>query len=234
MSKTGDVERLRAIVAASTTRREVLEALGLKPAGGNYAKLKRELARHAIDTSHFVGQGWNAGRSMPARGSVHDYLRQGSTITSHHLRQRLIRDGIFEAKCYHCLRTEWQGNPIPLELEHVNGIHDDNRLENLTILCPNCHALTPTYRSKNRSRSSPGPYAGRSVPKSMTCRRCGAPCVYKYCSAECVHLSQRKTARPSREELASLVATKSILAIGRQFGVSDNAVRKWLRSYGLR
>jgi hypothetical protein len=234
MSKTSDVEKLRAIVAVSTTRREVLEALGLKPAGGNYAMLKRELARYAIDTSHFVGQGWNAGKSLPTRVDVQDYLRQGSTITSHHLRQRLIRDGIFEAKCYRCLRTEWQGQPIPLELEHVNGIHDDNRLENLTILCPNCHALTPTYRSKNRSKNSPGPYPASSVPRSMACLRCGEPCVYKYCSAECVHLSQRKTVRPSREELAALVATKSILAIGRQYGVSDNAVRKWLKAYGLR
>ena len=60
-----------------------------------------------------------------------------------------IKSGIFKHKCYKCNLYEWQSKPIPIELEHINGDHFDNRIENLTILCPNCHALTPTYRGKN-------------------------------------------------------------------------------------
>ena len=65
------------------------------------------------------------------------------------MKKRLLREGVFQRKCYGCDLTEWMGRPIPIELEHKNGDSTDNRLENLTLLCPNCHALTETYRAKN-------------------------------------------------------------------------------------
>jgi hypothetical protein len=234
MKRAHNVEDLRTIVAASATRREVLEALGLKPAGGNYKMLKRTLEAHQIDTSHFNGRGWSRGKTLGPRRNVLDSLTSGSKVSSHALRNRLLHAGIFEARCYGCDRTTWLGHPIPLELEHINGVHEDNRLENLTILCPNCHALTPTYRSKNRAKVAADQAVRREVPKSMACQVCGSPCIYKFCSPACVHLAQRKADRPSKEELASLVGRQSLCAIGRQYGVSDNAVRKWLRAYGLR
>jgi len=71
-------------------------------------------------------------------------------IQTFKLKHRLIREGILEPKCYRCGLTTWQGLPIPLELEHKNGNPHDNSLDNLTLLCPNCHALTATYRGKNK------------------------------------------------------------------------------------
>jgi hypothetical protein len=70
--------------------------------------------------------------------------------TSNKLRQRLIKDRYFEYRCYSCNLSEWLGSPIPLELEHIDGNSSNHLLENLTLLCPNCHALTPTYRGRNK------------------------------------------------------------------------------------
>ena len=71
------------------------------------------------------------------------------SFQSNPLRKKLIREGIKEHKCESCNLTEWLGNKIPLELDHINGINNDHRLENLRLLCPNCHTLTPTYKGKN-------------------------------------------------------------------------------------
>lgn len=68
---------------------------------------------------------------------------------SHKLKIRLIEENIFERKCYCCNLSEWLGQPIPLELHHIDGNHLNNNKNNLILLCPNCHALTDNYRSKN-------------------------------------------------------------------------------------
>jgi len=80
---------------------------------------------------------------------LEDLLVVGRGTASTVVRQRLIRDGVRAARCEWCGRDEWNGRPIALELDHINGRSDDNRLENLRLLCPNCHAQTDTYRGRN-------------------------------------------------------------------------------------
>lgn len=82
--------------------------------------------------------------------NVEEYLFNGSLIQSHKLKLKLIRENIFEHKCQRCGLCEWEGVDIPLELDHIDGQHFNNELSNLRLLCPNCHALTDTYRAKNR------------------------------------------------------------------------------------
>ena len=86
------------------------------------------------------------------RGGANVLLIENSGWTSHNIRNRILSEGIKEHKCECCGLTEWLGHPIPLELHHLNGIHTDNRLENLQVLCPNCHARTDSYRGKNCSK----------------------------------------------------------------------------------
>ena len=138
------------IVKQSTSIRQVLIALNLAPLGGNYTTIHRRLKRLNIDTQHFKGQAWNKNLSVGFKRPIEDYLSNKFSITTHKLRLRLLQENIFEYKCYKCNNTEWLGKPIPLELDHINGNPQDNTLSNLILLCPNCHAFTPTHRGKNK------------------------------------------------------------------------------------
>jgi len=142
--------QLRIAVIESFSFAQTLKALNLIPCGGNYLVLKRAVSHFNLDVSHFTFQLWNKGKKVGARIPLEKYLNNENCISSNKLKKRLIKERILSSKCSSCHLTDWLGKPIPLELDHIDGNHLNNRLENLRILCPNCHALTPTYRGKNK------------------------------------------------------------------------------------
>ena len=144
-----DQPKLEKAVKNSTSLRQVLEILGVAPYGGNYEVLRRAIRHFNLDTSHFTGQCWNKGKSVGPKQPLQRFLNNETRITSYKLKSRLLAEGILKPLCSCCGRVEWLNQPIPLELDHINGNRSDNRLLNLRLLCPNCHALTPTYRGKN-------------------------------------------------------------------------------------
>jgi hypothetical protein len=146
---------LRAATLASASYAEVMRRLGYEPSGGIHRFIKGHIKRLNLDTSHFLGQAWARGKKGGTGGSFKarplvELLVDGSKIGGSALLRRLIREGIKDRRCESCLRTTWLDQPVPLELDHVNGDPTDNRLENLRALCPNCHALTATYCGRNR------------------------------------------------------------------------------------
>lgn len=143
-------ERFIAAVATSSSICEVLTKIGVANQGGNYRVFRRRAKALQLNFSHFKGSRWNKGRTFEPKRPIEDYLTNRYPISSHRLRLRLIKEGLIEPKCSRCQLTEWLGRPIPLELDHVNGQHEDNQLTNLRLLCPNCHAGTETYRGRNR------------------------------------------------------------------------------------
>ena len=143
--------RLREAVKNSTSLAQTLKKLGVAPFGGNYRVLRRALAHFNLDTSHFTGQLWNKGETIGPKQPLRKYLSNELQIRSSRLKSRLLSEGVLTRQCANCRNIERLGQPIPLELNHINGDHSDNRLLNLRLLCPNCHALTPTYRGKNRA-----------------------------------------------------------------------------------
>jgi 5-methylcytosine-specific restriction endonuclease McrA len=143
---------LRAAVARSFGYAETIRTLGLIPAGGNYVHVQRRVRELDLDTSHFRGQGWNrGGKGVGVKIPLAHVLVAGRWTTSSHLKRRLIRAGLKSAKCELCGWAEAAPDGrIPVELDHINGDKNDNRLENLRILCPNCHSLQPTHRGLNQ------------------------------------------------------------------------------------
>lgn len=147
--KSSDVEFIDA-VKTSNCIREALIKLNLKAAGGNYQCFHKRIKELNISIDHFTDpKVWNKGKKFGPKRSLEHYLN-GVPIQSHKLKLRLISEGIKEHKCEECGINEWRGQPTPIELDHINGDHHDNRLENLRLLCPNCHAQTETYRGKNK------------------------------------------------------------------------------------
>ena len=143
-------------VKTSFSIADVCRKVGLKPAGGNYKTIKQKIIKFNIDDSHFLGQGWNVGLKFnpkPAK-DIEQYLVENSTYQSFKLAKRLLKEGYKEHKCEICKLTEWLGKPISLELHHINGISSDHRIDNLQLLCPNCHAQTDNYRGKNIGMSA--------------------------------------------------------------------------------
>ena len=153
------VEELKNAVKKSKSFRGVLKLLKLKPAGGNYSQLKKYIAENNIDTTHFTGQGWNVGLKFipnPPK-PLKDILKQNVIFQSYKLKKRLFKEGYKKEKCEICGWAEMsKDGRIPLEINHKNGNPTDNRLENLAILCPNCHSLQPHYRGSKLKKLSPG------------------------------------------------------------------------------
>ena len=129
-------------------------ALGLKPSGGNYRIMHNAIEKYSIDVSHFTGQGWNVGlifKPFEEKPLV-EILVSDSSYQSSKLKHRLLKEGVKFNVCECCGLSEWQGVPISLEIHHINGNNRDNRIENLQLLCPNCHALTDNYRGRYKGR----------------------------------------------------------------------------------
>jgi len=227
------------------------------------------------------GRAHKTGQHKPAS----DYLYKGSCISPHNLKLKLIRDGIKMAECESCHATNWLSGSVPLELHHINGDRHDNRLENLQLLCPNCHALTDNHAGKahkilkqklkskevtqsfdeseannrfisvlvfdsaeSRDRWHKIPLALRHLVNngdgSYSCKFGHGACSYcgkllaspgcdTYCSRKCYRLASRRVVRPSKEELQELIWVKPTTQLAKDFGISDKAIEKWCKAYGI-
>jgi hypothetical protein len=233
-------EQAGAAVAVSKSYSEVLRRLGMRPAGGNHALLKKYVDEiWGISTDHF-DSGAAANRNLNKTAQpLAEILIEGSTYSRGKLKERLFNEGLKERVCEMCGQDEnWRGRSMSLILDHVNGIPDDNRIVNLRIVCPNCAATLDTHCGRKNRRE----------PIERRCRRCGREFFakylkHRYCSRQCgmkwdrsvlrgrPRLDQRQAERPPYEQLLEEIEAKSYLAVGRKYGVSDNAVRKWVRFY---
>jgi len=146
---------LRSAVLSSRSVRQVLQKLGLVEAGGNYEQVKYYLSFYKISASHFSSRGWrrdSVGSGTPHKRLV-EILVRGSRFQSYKLKKRLFSEKIKEKCCELCGWAQLsEDGRLPLELDHINGDRYDNRLQNLRILCPNCHSLQSTHRGKNKKK----------------------------------------------------------------------------------
>lgn len=143
----------------------VIKELGFKVSGGMHSLIKRHIIRLDLDTSHFTGQGHlkNKTHGWTPKIPLEDVLVLNSTYSRHNLKRRLLNASILDYKCKECGLSEWRDKKLSLHLDHINGNTFDNRLENLRMLCPNCHSQTETYAGKNKKKTS------EKLPKLCEC-----------------------------------------------------------------
>jgi hypothetical protein len=190
----------------------------------------------AITTAHFdpyaaVRQG--KGRR---RRPLEEILVERSSFARNHLKERLYDAGLKEPRCELCGQGElWRGKRMGMILDHVNGVSDDNRLENLQIVCPTCAATLDTHCGRGR----------RIAREERDCLRCGSSfrpktATQRYCSRECgsrwdrsgmPRPAARRVERPPYPQLVRETRAIGFEATGRRYGVTGNAIRKWVRQY---
>lgn len=234
---------------------QVCRNLGLKPIGGNYRTVKNNIEKFGIDISHFTGLRWSKGLKSSeetARIPLKSILQKDVNYSSSRLRERLISSGLKQPVCEVCGYTE------NLELHHINSDHFDNRLENLQILCPNCHAKTDNYRVRKNSKN-PKPQAldkKNAKEHYCICKNCGKEFysdridkVRKFCSRECYNEYLKKISlgkvenyrdkenKPCDLSIESLkkqikICT-SIQQIADNLNSNRTTIRKYLKKYDL-
>lgn len=259
------IDELKDAVNKNLSIAGVCRTLNIRPIGGNYKTLKGLFKENNIDTSHFTGQRWNKGikTGSSSRLKLEDILVENSTYCNNvKLKERLIESGLKKYVCECCNNSEWLGKPISLEIHHINGINTDNRLQNIQLLCPNCHSQTDHYRGRNKRSSkndmsiqkykdfvdgksdiynidSINKNKKESNPKhnkyKRFCKHCGKELNDKqlnYCSKECAHKHISKI--PDIDILINAFKTyKNFTQVAKHFNVSDSAVRKWTDKYNI-
>lgn len=215
-------EEFICLIQKSNSYSECLRQIGLKTVGGYSSTiLKRRIKELGCDVSHF----YYPSKISDNMFSLSEILVKDSTYKSMSaLKRRLIKENVIEYKCAKCGINTWNGKVLSLQLHHKNGVRTDHRINNLELLCPNCHSMTNTYAGKNSSRK-----------KGRHCKECGKTItphatLCKNCSNK---KRKRKIERPTKEQLERELNETNFCQVAKKYGVTDNAVRKWCKAYSM-
>lgn len=214
-------EELEQLVKTSNSFSEILRKQNKSISGSAVKILKNKLDDYKI--AYLFLNEKEIGKQIP----LNEILVENRPYKSQDLKKRLIKEGLKEDKCELCgCSNEWNGKLLILQLDHINGNHSDNRLENLRIVCPNCHSQTETFSNKRNKKRNYCVDCGCEI--SLRSTRCNT-CAAKYKNS----FKVKPEDRPSKEELFELIKNNPFTKIGEMYGVKDNTIRKWCKNYGL-
>lgn len=156
-SKYGSTdEEFKLIVKDSNSYSDICRRLGLREAGGNISTVKKRISKLNLDISHFYSKPLK--KTTLTKDEIFTVTETGSrSVASERIKSTLLGDNMKPYKCECCGNTEWNDLPIPLQLHHKDGNFRNNTLENLQLLCPNCHSLTDNYCGRNKKSPSQNP-----------------------------------------------------------------------------
>ena len=222
MKYNWDINLIKEVVKRSVNFTEVLDELNIPRQGNNSETLKNILEKNNIDYSHFIGRA----RSYNVKYiDAEYYLNSNNKIQTSKLKEKLLKEGLIENKCAICGLSSWLNKLIVLQLHHVDGNNTNNNLNNLQLLCPNCHSQTENYcgnANKNKKKYYCSICGKEITHRAKTCTRC-----YKD--------NKRKILNyPDEHQLIKdFIELKSFTAIGKKYSVTDNCVRKWFKKFNL-
>jgi len=227
-----DIVKISKIIKESYSYADVFRKMNKSKSGDSYKTLKQYIERNNIDVSHF--EPWKNNKSSCSGKPITFWLKNGTKISSTKLKDKLYKEGIKERKCELCGQGEdWNGGKMSLILDHINGVNNDNRLENLRIVCPNCNATLPTHCRGNK-------YKKEKIVKKREKKRyfceCGKEIRNRNKNAKCIecfNISQRKVERPDKDTLLKEIEELGYTGTGRKYSVSDNAIRKWIKNMSV-
>lgn len=212
-------EKLQEAIEKTNSTSEALVYLGLRNAGGNFKQFHKYAKQFGLKEK----KGFNHKFLIPKEPtSLESILTENSNYSRFKLKKRLLSSKILAETCSECgLGPSWNDKPLSLQLDHINGIHNDNRIENLRIICPNCHTQTHNFGSKNKAFSD---------KTHLKCSSCGNKRSNHSKSGLCIKCSDNRKVkiRPEKELLLQQIEQFGYTGTGRIYGVSDNAIRKWL------
>ena len=156
-------------------------------------------------------------------------VKNSSYSNTDRIKKRLIENKLKENKCEYCGITDWNGKYISLQLHHVDGDRTNNSLENLKILCPNCHSQTDTYAARNIKKI-------KKPRKVNYCIDCGKEiCIYSKRCKKCNDKIKENINKPTKEKLIEIMKINNynFTRTGKQIGVSTTCIRKWCKKYNI-
>ena len=213
-------EEFQNLLNTSKSIVDILIKVGLDPYNGNHKTINHRIREEGFNTIKFEENRKNNNnihiKNLNKNNIIllDDILKENSTYSTNNLKKRLIGNNLLKKECLECGITDtWNNNPISLQLDHINGINNDNRLENLRILCPNCHSQTETFSGKHRKKLYFCIDCGEKIIK--TSKRCN----------KCSIIENGKTQRKfeiTKVELENLILKYPMTKVGKLLGVSDN------------
>ena len=215
-------ENLEQLVKTSNSFSEILRKQEKAISGASVKLLKNKLQQYNIECNFNTSS-----IQTKDKKTLNELLVENSNYQSAKLKERLIKEGIKKDVCEICgCSNEWNGKTLVLQLDHINGNHSDNRLENLRIVCPNCHSQTETFSNKRAKKHNYCVDCGCEISTRST--RCNS-CASKYKNS----FKVKPENRPTKTELLELIQNNPFTVIGNMYNVTDNTIRKWCKNYGL-
>lgn len=247
-------EEFRTVIEQAYSYSHALSYFNLQNKGHNSNTIKDRIKHLGLSTAHFLGRIESSTRSrqLTKERFIQNVLTENSGKQRHCVKKYLLRFDLIKYECSKCFNNGvWMNEKISLQLDHKNGINNDNRLDNLTFLCPNCHSQTDNFAGKacrkntkngwgSRVRSDPSTFkelrARQLHHPPKNCKKCGN--IFNKVGKKCEACVQKTSPRykikwPTPEVVQKLLWEKPCTVIAKEWGISDNAINKFVKKHGL-
>ena len=213
------------LIDSSDSYCDILRHFNLDPYSGNHRTLKARIKENQICLKQFNVNKLKNNKNQAIQKELDFDLvfKENSSFNNTALKRKILKNKLISYKCSECQNNgAWQDKSLSLQLDHINGVNNDNRIENLRFLCPNCHSQTKTYSGRNKNQKTKNCIncTEKINRKNKYCKKCRDLILNETC--------YKKKFNPSKEELIQKIKElkSNLVQIGKFYNVSDNAIRK--------